>query len=463
MRRAAARTSGLGAGEPAAHAFGRFRDLAEVDESARRLGADLCAWHRLYLAAQAPEGVERALLHLVATGDRGCALRAVHLLARGLRECGAHAPLARARYWLGALAAPGPGSERALRRLRQALAAAVAHGEGERAARVLGQIGRHLLVLGRTAEAYSRLEAALALAGAEGRQDDTVLPPVVRAGLWANLGLSLARLGHLERAGAAYRRAFDLAQAAGREDAAMHARDGLRFVAEQRGHLEEAFLHAQAVLAWRRRVGPPVMTQRALVTLARIAHDLDPPGDAALALLDEAAALPADAGDRAARLMCQALVHADREEDAASRAALALAEAELARMAEPVRSTAAFHLAYLHAHLLWARGEVAGAYEWYRQAAAVLAAEGVRRLDVPAHQRAGLMADMAAAAQGVGRTEEAARMAVEMERAWRPEPLPDASPAAVVRGELAALPGREEARRAARVVILPTPGRRAGR
>jgi tetratricopeptide (TPR) repeat protein len=414
---------------PATAAYGRFADLAAAGAAAEALHVDAHSWHRVHLQTLPPEGLERELAHLVASGDRVCAIHSVRQLATGLRLSGAADGMARVRYWLAVLAPPGrPGP--ALRRLRQALPVAISQGDRERSARILGQLGRLYAAVGRFREAYSRLRAALDLA------EDLGLDPVLHAAMYINLGNVLVSMGHSDRAETPYQRSLDLAVEGGAEPVAMLAREGLRYMEEQRGNLAQAYLYGSAVLAWRRRVGPPSRVRWALVNLARIAHELHPAGRDALALLAEADGFEGTAMDQVAHQLCEAAARIAHHEEARAVALIDAVEDSLRNLAGAASNQAAFHVAYMRAELLLSRGEVSGAYEWYRAAAHILASYPGRNTDIPPYLRSALVAGMTAAAQAVGRTEEAAVLAAEMARAGRPEPLPADSTVDVVREEL---------------------------
>ena len=415
---------------PATAAYGRFVSLAAAGSAATTLDVDMHAWHRMHLATLPPEGLERDLAHLVAAGDRGCALAAVRHLGVALRLSGATDALARARYWLAVLAPPARPTP-AQRRLRQALRVAVAQGDRERAARILGQLGRLYALVGRFPQAYTRLTASLDLA------EELDLDPVLHAAICINLGNVLVSTGHSDRAEAPYQRGLDLALEGGAEAVAMLARDGLRYMEEQRGNLAQAYLYGSAVLTWRRRGGPPHRVRQALVNLARIAHELDPTGADALSLLAEADALEGTAVDQVALQLCEAAARIAHGDEERAVALIGAVQDGLDSLAGSLANQAAFHVAYMRADLLLTRGEVSGAYEWYRAAAQILASYPGRNTDIPPHLRRALVAGMTAAAQAVGRTEEAAVLAAEMARAGRPDLLPAAGTADVVREELA--------------------------
>lgn len=382
----------------------------------------------MHLATLLPEGVENALAGLVAQGDRACALFAVRVAGRDLRLSGADA-LARMRYWLAVLSPP-ERSGTALRRLRAALPTAVRQGDRERTARILGQLGRLYAVRGDFDPAYTRLCAAVDLC------QDVDLEPVLQAAMQINLGNVLVSLGHVAHAEAPYRRALDLALAGSAEAVAMLAREGLRYMLEQRGDLAEAYLEGSAVLAWRRRVGPETRVRAALVHLARLAHELDPTGSDALALLSEAESLAGPPQSDSVLWLGQAtayIAHGD-EERAIER--IRRAEALIPALPGASANLTAFHVAYLRADLLLGRGEVPGAYEHYRAAARILAAYPGHNTDIPPYLRAALVAGMTAAAEASGRTDEAVALADALARAWQPAPLPQDRTAEVVRAEL---------------------------
>lgn len=446
------RPGGLG-GLPAAAAYGRFPDLAAVDAAAGALGADPHAWHRLHLATLPPEGLERDLARLVVTGDRACAVAGVRLLAQSLSLSGAGDRLARVRYWLAVLSAPARTAA-AVRRLRQALPPAVRHGDRERVSRILGQLGRLYAIRGLYPEAYARLRAGLDLAAGLG------LEPTIHAAMHINLGNVLGRMGHADRAERAYQQGLDLALQGGQEGVAMLARDGLRLAEEQRGNFAQAYLCGSAVLAWQRRVGPPEKVRRRLVTLARIAHEMNPAGGDALALLAEAEGVDASAPEIARHQLTEAGVRAAHGEQARAVALIDAVDKAIPALPPADANTAAFHIAYLRAELLLQNGAVAGAYEWYRAAARALAAVPNRGSDILPHLRSALLASMAAAAQAVGRTEEAVALAADMARAYEPEPLPTAGTRDVIREELALV--GEEPPSAGAVVFLSAGAARRG-
>ena len=447
---------------PAAAQYGRFVDIAAVGAAAQALGAPPCAWHRLYLATLAPEAVEEALATLVAAGDRPCAAAGIRHLASDLRHSGAQEPLARARYWLAVLAPP-QRPEPALRRLRQALSVSVRQGDRERTARVFGQMGRLYAAAGHMPEAYSRLLAALDLGA------DAGLERAIHAAMHINAANVLVSMGHATRAADHYQSGLELAEAAGQETVATLAREGLRYLEEQRGDLARAYLYGSAVLAHWRRVGPPHRIRHALVNLARISMELDPQAADSLNLLAEAADLEGSVMDEAVHRLCEAGARIRRHEEDRAVALIDSAQALLDQLAGMAANTAAFHVAYLRADLLLARGEVSGAYEWYRAAAQILSSFPVRNTDISPHLRQELVHGMTAAAQAVGRTEEAVDLAQAMGRADAPDPLPELQTRDVVRAELERV--GEVAASAAPVIFLPAragtrqgaPGRRPGR
>lgn len=430
VRRAALARPAQAARLPATAAYGRFTDLTAVDDAAGSLGAEPHAWHRMHLAALAPEGLESELAHLVAVCDRACALYAVRRLGEGLRLSGAQDGLARVRYWLAALSPPARSGQ-AVRRLRQALPLAAQQGDRERSARILGQLGRLYVSLGGLAEAYTRLRAALDLAAG------IDLDPVLHAAMHINFGNVLVHMGHAGRAGPSYQRGLDLALEGRREPVAMLARDCMRYMEEQRGNFAQAYLHGSAVLAWQRQVAAPPVVRRCLVNLARIAHELNPTGDDALSLLAEAEGLDGPPIDLAIQRLCEAVARIAHGEEERAVALIDAVEADLVHLSGAAANTAAFHVAYLRADLLLSRREVSGAYEWYRAAGRILAAYPGRNTDIPPHLRGALVAGMTAAAQAVGRTEEAAGLAAELARAYAPDPLPQTGTREVMREELA--------------------------
>lgn len=450
MRDGVRRSADTAQGLPSSWRFGRFPDLRTVDGAARALGAEPCVWHRLWIESLAPEGVERELADLVSLGDRACALYAVRVLHRALRQSGAGADSeARARYWLGVLTPPNRAPA-ATRRLRQALSPALAHGERDRVARILGQLGRVCLNQGALTDAYTRLGAAIELGEGAGGLGSTIL-----AATCVNYGLALVMLGHPASAVHVLEKALNLALETRREDIALAARDVLRYAEEDRGNLAQGYLHASTVLTGRRRSAPPALVHRALVNLVRIAIGLDPAGDNALQLLDEARQFAGEPVYVAIALLCEADVHTSHGDVAKAVACLDRVEADLEGLEPSRRSTIAFHLAYMRADLLLALGQVAGAYEWYRVAAGILRAAPRPNIDIPAHLRSSLLAGLAAASQAVGRTDEAAALADQMERAWAPTPLPPFTPTAVARAEVAALGPSPGADDGGNVVFLP--------
>jgi len=416
---------------PAAAAYGRFPDIASLDRAARLLGQDPCAWHPVYLASLPPEALEAALPALLGDGERACAVRAVRSLGRALRLSGAADTRQRATYWLAVLDRR-PGRPRQLRRLRQVIGAAAQQGDRARIARALAQLGRVYAMTGRMHDAFTRLTASIELGdGAD------AMPPSVLASALNNLGLVLVLTGNAERSYEAYARSREVCVRAGLEELGVVARDGLRYVEEQRGNLAQSYLHASAVLSWRRRAESPARVHRGLVTLARLAADLEPGSDNALELLAEASQLPGDPMPVLSARLCEADVRISRGETEAAVRITDEVGAELSdQPGAPGFETIRFHLYYSRAELLARTGNVSGAYEWYRAAVDLLREPNRRNPDVAPWLRRNLMASLTEAALQVGRSEEAAALVSAAERAAQPDPLPDVHVASVVRDEI---------------------------